>query len=103
MDRTQLQLCGATALLIATKFEETWPLELDDLVYSTDSTFTKEQFLRGEASMLSVLEFDICNPSPWHFLEHFHREMNCSYEQRHLMQYVLELCLLQVETVTILP
>lgn len=39
--RTKLQLVGAAALFISSKFEETNPPEVGDFVFVTDETYTK--------------------------------------------------------------
>ena len=39
--RKKLQLVGVTALLIATKYEEIYPMELNDLVYVCDRAYSK--------------------------------------------------------------
>lgn len=39
--RTNLQLVGVTAMLIATKYEEIYGPVVDDFVYITDNAYTK--------------------------------------------------------------
>jgi hypothetical protein len=41
--RPQLQLVGVTALLIASKYEELYAVELADLVYICDRTYTEDE------------------------------------------------------------
>ena len=43
--KTQLQLVGVSALLIACKYEEIYPPELKDFVFITDHAYTKEDVL----------------------------------------------------------
>jgi hypothetical protein len=69
--RTRLQLVGVTAMLIACKYEEIYAPEVRDFVYITDKAYTKEEILAMENSMLSVLDFNICAPSSFRFLERF--------------------------------
>jgi len=101
--RKRLQLCGVTALLVASKFEEIYPPEVKDFVYITDNAYTKEDILKMEVSMLSALNFELCSPTPAHFLERFRRSSRCSEEHAHLMQYLAELSLLEAQMVQYTP
>ena len=57
--RSKLQLIGVTAMLIACKYEEIYPPIVKDFVYITDSAYTKEEILKMERKMLSMLDFEI--------------------------------------------
>ena len=57
--KSDVQLVGITALLIATKYEEIYPPTVKDFIYLTDNTFTRQQILQMEKSMLFNLQFDI--------------------------------------------
>ena len=46
--RTNLQLVGVTAMLIASKYEEIYAPEVRDFVYITDNAYTKEEILLME-------------------------------------------------------
>merc|ERR1719265_519097 len=67
--RRRLQLVGVGGMLIATKFEEIYPPETKDFVYITDNAYTKEEVLHIEAVMLSELGFQLCGPTPSHYLD----------------------------------
>lgn len=41
VNKSRLQLVGVAALLIASKYEEIYPPELNDFVYITDGAYTK--------------------------------------------------------------
>ncbi|XP_019385608.1 PREDICTED: cyclin-A1 isoform X2 [Crocodylus porosus] len=62
--RGKLQLVGTAAVLLAAKYEEIYPPEVDEFVYITDDTYTKRQLLRMEhlllkyVAELSLLEID---------------------------------------------
>lgn len=60
-------------MLLASKYEEIYAPEVRDFVYITDNAYTKEQIFEMEQSMLSVLEFQLTFPSPFRFLERFHK------------------------------
>lgn len=59
--RKNLQLVGVAALLIASKYEELYPPEVQDFVYITDNTYTKEQILTMEKHILKVSSVNCSN------------------------------------------
>lgn len=50
------------------KYEEVYPPEVDEFVYITDDTYTKQQLLRMEQHLLRVLSFDLTAPTVLQFL-----------------------------------
>ncbi|KAG9491954.1 hypothetical protein GDO78_000453 [Eleutherodactylus coqui] len=50
--RGKLQLVGTAAILLASKYEEICPPEIEEFVYITDDTYTKKQLLRMEHLLL---------------------------------------------------
>mmetsp|Transcript_111141 Transcript_111141/g.310916 ORF Transcript_111141/g.310916 Transcript_111141/m.310916 type:complete len:236 (+) Transcript_111141:250-957(+) len=66
-----LQLVGVSALLAAAKFEEVNPPEVKDLAYYTANTYTREEIIQCEASILVSLSFKVAGPTAAHFLVHF--------------------------------
>ena len=54
-----LQLVGITALLLASKLEEYYPVELAKLIHLTENSYGKRQVLDMERTILSVLEFKV--------------------------------------------
>lgn len=71
--RSKLQLVGATAMYIASKFEEIFPPELADFTYITDDTYTKVQIVRMERLILKVLDFNLAAPTSHAFLMRYLR------------------------------
>jgi hypothetical protein len=67
----QLQLVGVTALLVAAKFEEIHPPEMQDLVYYTANAYSRQEIMDMEVAMLRTLKFEIACPTAAHFLLHF--------------------------------
>ena len=43
VQRGKLQLVGVTCMLLAAKFEEIYPPAVDEFVYITDNTYTRDQ------------------------------------------------------------
>jgi len=92
--RQRFQLCGITAMLIAAKFEEIYPPEVQDFAYIADNAYTKDDILDMEVAMLTKLKFLLSVPTAAHFIERYSRISGCTADQhRHLMQYLLELSL----------
>lgn len=70
--QTKLQLLGITALLIATKYEEIYPPLVKDCVYLSDRTFSHQDVLDMEISILDTLDYRISShPTAYPFLCRF--------------------------------
>lgn len=68
MSRSELQLVGVTAMLIASKYEEMYAPEIGDFVYITDNAYSKQKIRSMEQKMLKACDFDFSNPLCLHFL-----------------------------------
>uniref|UniRef100_A0A7S4SK67 Cyclin N-terminal domain-containing protein n=1 Tax=Alexandrium monilatum TaxID=311494 RepID=A0A7S4SK67_9DINO len=101
--RRHLQLAGVTALLVAAKFEELYPPQINDFVYVTDKAYSREDIMRMEVSILTVLEFQVCAPTAVHFLERYQAINSCGDAHRELAQYLLELTLVDVRMLKYTP
>jgi len=99
VQRRHLQLVGVTGLLIASKFEEMYPPQINDFVYVTAKAYTKEEVARMEVSMLNALDFKLCHPTAAHFLARFQRANSSSEAHRDLSQYLLELTLVDYKMI----
>ncbi|XP_068121127.1 cyclin-A1 [Hyperolius riggenbachi] len=95
--RGKLQLVGTAAILLAAKYEEIYPPDVDEFVYITDDTYTKKQLLRMEHLLLKVLAFDMTVPTINHFLLQYISKNNIGTKTEHLAMYMAELTLLEVE------
>jgi len=94
--RRRLQLVGVCALLVASKFEDIHPPEVDDLIYVCDNAYTRDDMLDLEVSMLTALNFRITCPTVVHFLEPFCQISQCDALHRNLAQYIAELALFEL-------
>jgi len=101
--RRHLQLVGVTALLLASKFEEMYPPQVKDFVYVTDKAYSEDEVMNMEVSMLTVLDFRICRPTAIHFLYRFQLVNGCTEAHRDLVQYLLELTLVDYRMVKYKP
>lgn len=95
--RGKLQLVGTAAILLAAKYEEVYPPEVDEFVYITDDTYTKKQLLRMEQHLLRVLAFDMTAPTSHQFLMQYTLEEHVCARTLSLALYLSELSLLEVD------
>ncbi|XP_023347817.1 G2/mitotic-specific cyclin-B3 [Eurytemora carolleeae] len=71
--KEDLQLVGATACLIASKVDERIPPMVDDFLYVCDDAYTRDQIMRLERKMLSVVGFDLGFSLSYRFLRRYGR------------------------------
>nr|XP_007958332.2 cyclin-A1 isoform X1 [Chlorocebus sabaeus] len=95
--RGKLQLVGTAAILVASKYEEIYPPEVDEFVYITDDTYTKRQLLKMEHLLLKVLAFDLTVPTTNQFLLQYLRRQGVCVRTENLAKYVAELSLLEAD------
>jgi len=101
--RRYLQLVGVTSMLIAAKWEEVYPPQINDFVYVTDKAYTKEDIVKMEVAILGALDFKICRPTPMQFLDRYQSVNGCSEAHFHLAQYLLELTLVDYNMLKYCP
>ncbi|XP_017572625.1 cyclin-A1 [Pygocentrus nattereri] len=95
--RGKLQLVGTAAILVAAKYEEIYPPEVEEFVYITDDTYTKKQLLRMEHLILKVLSFDMTAPTSHQFLMQYLLVEGVCAKTSNLALYLSELSLLEVD------
>jgi len=88
--RSELQLVGVTALLIACKYEEIYPPEVRDCVYITDRAYLRQQVLDMEQDILSKLEFRITVPTAYPFLCRYLDLVDAPRIVRHAASFYME-------------
>lgn len=67
--RTQLQLVGLAAMLIASKYEELYTPDVNDFVLIAESAYSREEILTMELLILDVLEFRFTIPASIRFMD----------------------------------
>ena len=95
--RSNFQLLGITALMIACKHEEIDLPKIDDFIYITDNAYIKSEVIKMEEEVLSKLNFEFLYPSPIKFFEYlsFHFKFD---KKHHLMgKYLMETFLLDIK------
>eukprot|EP00250_Pteridium_aquilinum_P003272 c13596_g1_i1 orf=174-1502(+) len=103
VERKNLQLVGMTSLLIASKYEEIWAPEIQDFIYISDKTYTREQILNMEKTMLNILKFNLCVPTPYMFIVRFLKAASSDQKMDMLASYFVELSLVDYAMVKFSP
>lgn len=98
-----LQLASLSSLLIAAKFEEISPPQIQELLQQVGASISKDEVIRMEASMLMVLGFKVCWPTSVSFLELYQRLNGCTSAHRDLTRYLLELTLVDYSMLRYMP
>lgn len=101
MQRSKLQLLGCACMLLASKYEEIYAPVVDEFVYISDNTYTKEQasipspqrtilmidtaqVLTMETKILSNLRFHLTVVTPVTFMPRFLQAANADMQQSQL-------------------
>ncbi|XP_050214756.1 putative cyclin-A3-1 [Mercurialis annua] len=108
MNRQRLQLLGVSSMLIASKYEEINPPNVEDFCYITDNTYSKDDVVKMEADILKLLKFELGNPTIKTFLRRFTMIAQEGYKNSNLQleflgYYLAELSLLDYNCVKFLP
>ncbi|XP_064383384.1 G2/mitotic-specific cyclin-B-like [Halichondria panicea] len=103
LPKSKLQLLGVAALFIAAKYEEIYPPTLTELVYLTDSTYTKAEVLTKEIDILKKLDYQFNRPHGITFLRRYSTIMGTTTRIHNLAKYILELSLLDHSCSSLLP
>ncbi|OIV97656.1 hypothetical protein TanjilG_12413 [Lupinus angustifolius] len=101
--KPKLQLLGVSTMLIAAKYEEINPPNVEDFVLITDNTYDKSEVVKMEADILKSLSFEMGNPNAKTFLRSF-VAIGCENTKvkklqfEYLCNYLAELSLLDYVT-----
>jgi G2/mitotic-specific cyclin-B2 len=95
--RSKLQLLGLGCFLIASKYEDTYPPRINDLIIVSNRAFTRAEILAMEASVLEKLNYDLGTPIPLHFLRRYSKVADSDAETHTLAKYLIELAQLDYE------
>ncbi|WOH02199.1 hypothetical protein DCAR_0521588 [Daucus carota subsp. sativus] len=63
MDRQRLQLLGVACMMIASKYEEICPPQVEEFCYITDNTYFKDEVFEMESAVLNFLKFELTAPT----------------------------------------
>ncbi|MED6160887.1 G2/mitotic-specific cyclin S13-6 [Stylosanthes scabra] len=101
--RRELQLVGISAMLMASKYEEIWPPEVNDFVCLSDRAYTHEQILVMEKLILGKLEWTLTVPTPFVFLVRFIKASVPDQELENMAHFLSELGMMHYETLMYCP
>ncbi|XP_039059194.1 G2/mitotic-specific cyclin S13-7-like [Hibiscus syriacus] len=99
----ELQLLGMSAMLIATKYEEIWPPEVNDLVCIADRTYTREQILLMEKTILGRMKWTLTVPTHYVFLARFIKASIPDLKMENMVYFLAELGIMHYETIRFCP
>ncbi|XP_073255827.1 G2/mitotic-specific cyclin-B3-like [Porites lutea] len=100
IQRDELQLVGATTLIISSKIEERHPPCVDDFIYICDDAYQQQQFIAMESRIMRSLGFDVNIPIPYRFLRRYAKAAFGSIETLTLARFLLESSLLDSRFIT---
>lgn len=103
VERTNLQLVGVSALLLASKYEEIYPPELKDLVYITDKAYTQDQILMMEEKMVKSLVYKMTIASTHCFMMRYLKAGHADRRMVWLASYICERMLQEYTMLKYLP
>ncbi|KAJ2746522.1 G2/mitotic-specific cyclin [Coemansia sp. BCRC 34301] len=100
---SKFQLVGATALMLACKYEETSTPHIDDFVYLSGSIYTPKEILQTEVFLLTVLDFDMSFPNPMTFLRRVSKAEDYNMQTRTVAKYLMEVSLVDHRLIKFTP
>lgn len=103
ISRNKLQLVGVTALMLGSKYEDIYSPEVQDFVWVTDKSYTKDEILRMERVMLASLNFSLTVPTVFPFMKRFLRVSYSDRSTEYLAQFFAETSLLDTRMLKCLP
>ncbi|KAG5891029.1 hypothetical protein JTB14_035221 [Gonioctena quinquepunctata] len=96
-----LQLVGAAAMFIASKYDERIPPLIDDFLYICDGAYSRRELVRMEVNLLKVCGFDLSIPISYRFLRRYARCAKITMPVLTLARFILEFSLMNYSTITL--
>ena len=93
-----LQLAATASFFIACKYEEKYPLKIEEMVYVMDGAGSKTDLIDMEVLILKTLDFHIGTPTKNNFLTHFGNLISTDQISFQLASYYTELSLVTDST-----
>ncbi|XP_024021097.1 putative cyclin-B3-1 isoform X2 [Morus notabilis] len=103
IQKSEMQLVGLTALLLASKYEDFWHPRVQDLLSISAESYTRDQMLEMEKLILRKLKFRLNTPTPYVFMLRFLKAAQSDTKLEHLAFYLIELCLVEYEALMFKP
>ncbi|XP_047333529.1 G2/mitotic-specific cyclin S13-7-like [Impatiens glandulifera] len=106
-ERDEFQLVGIGAMLMASKYEEIWAPEVNDLVSISDGSYSHKEILRMEKRILERLEWNLTVPTPYVFLVRFIKVAALTAEEKlieeNMSYFLAEIGMVNYATVLYCP
>uniref|UniRef100_A0ACD5VDZ9 Uncharacterized protein n=3 Tax=Avena sativa TaxID=4498 RepID=A0ACD5VDZ9_AVESA len=93
--RKELQLVGVSAMLIASKYGEIWAPLVKDLLCISYNSFTREQVLSKEKSILNKLQWNLTVPTMYMFIVRYLKAAMGDRKLENMAFFYAELSLVQ--------
>lgn len=77
--KDNLQLVGAAAMFVASKYDERIPPLIKDFLYICDGAYKREDLIRMEISLLKTCNFNLGIPISYRFLRRYARVSNFNF------------------------
>jgi len=103
VNRSKLQLLGITCMLIAAKYEEIYPPSIDEFVYISDNTYTRDEVLSMESIIITSLKFHLSAATPWEFCRRFCKAIDLNNKTKLLADFLCEVFLLEPNSLKYAP
>lgn len=94
VDKDSLQLLGAAALFIASKYDERVPPTVDDFQYICDGAYQRRQIILMEMTVFKEIGYDLGIPLSYRFLRRYARVNRIDMQVLTLARYILEFTLM---------
>ena len=101
--RGQLQLAGVACMLMAAKFEEIYPPEVDDFVSWTDHTYNRSEIIHMESDILAKLDYQLVIPTAYHFIVKYLQSIEADGVTTKLTYYYAERFLQEYDSLSYKP
>lgn len=92
--KSQLQLLGVTALMIACKYEEIYYPKVSKFLTICAGIYSKDNILDMEASLLNTINYEVTVPTQYQFLKRFLHICNACTTAKFIAFYLSELSLM---------
>ncbi|KAK9112511.1 hypothetical protein Scep_020030 [Stephania cephalantha] len=101
--RTELQLIGLTALLLASKYGDVRVPLVDHIILMSKSLYTRKQVIDMELMMINALQFNLFAPTMFVFIKRFIKAVQRDKKFELLSLFFIELCLVEYEMLEFRP
>ncbi|XP_078173954.1 cyclin-B1-5-like isoform X2 [Carex rostrata] len=101
--KTQIQLIGICAMLIASKYEEIWAPQVGDLIEISNYAYERDDILEKEKQVLNKLDWYLTVPTLYMFLVRFIKAARADKEMENMVYFIAELGLLEQSLIKFSP